>query len=79
MPSLFQERERKRREEEAGRLRQLQEAMEREKRERQEEEKRRLAEEEERKRSYMFISVIHIIDMQSFTYALVVSVIRSCI
>ena len=74
MPSLFQERERKRREEEAGRLRQLQEAMEGEKRERQEEEKRRLAEEEERKRS-----VIHIIDMQSFTYALVVSVIRSCI
>ena len=49
---LCQERERIRREEEAERLRQLQEAMERERREREEEEKRRLAEEQERKRSY---------------------------
>ena len=79
MRSLFKERERKRRDEEAEQLRQLQEAMESEKRERKEEEKRRLAEEEERKRSYMFTSVIHIISMQSFPYALVVSAIRSSV
>ena len=78
MRSLFQERERKRRDEEAEQLRQLQEAMESEKRERKEEEKRRLAEEEERKRSYM-TSVIHIINMQSFPYALVVSAIHSSV
>lgn len=49
MPDIFQEKERIRREEEAAKLRKIQEEMEAERKKKEEEEKRRKQEEEDRR------------------------------